>query len=161
MSMFRSQVIITGLVQEIDHNTRDVTIKTINNEEVVVHFWTTVHDTKGAWKSSDLWMDYVTLGSYVKVCGYLGNNGRIVVAPGGCYVLSNSQLFNSVDAICKKVGDNTLETRTPAGKTVLFNLSNPEKITDFNDNDRLALIGYKTNNSVTIQYVEKIQGSCV
>ena len=155
----RSQVIITGQVIEIDHNKRDVTIKTINNEEVVVHFWTTVHDTKGAWKSSDLWMDYVTLGSNIKVCGYLGNNGRIVVAPGGCYVLSSEQLHNTVDAICKKVGEFTLETRTPAGKSVLFALDNPEKITAFNDNDNLALIGYKTKEKVTIQYVERIQGS--
>ena len=155
-----SRVNLVGKVKNVNLEKRDVTISCLD-QDVVVHFWTTLADQRGAWKSGDEWRNYILEGVYVAIHGYLGNNGRVVVAPGSAYVVGEPQLINNVDAICELAEDNKLLTQTPLGKLVVVEVENPERLTSFNVGDKLALLGIKLPESVNINYVERIQGDYV
>jgi len=151
----RSNVTIAGTVVDIDHEKRDVIIRTNGNDgesvDITVHFWTTFEDGHGTWRSEDDWREYVVQDTFVRIDGYLGNNGRVVVAPYHVYVYSDEQAFeNSVQCIGRKVGDNQIETQTPGGRRVCVDVEDPSLIENIEYNSWIALVGRKTKDKICL-----------
>ena len=149
-----SVVTIAGKVVDIDSEKRDVVIRTRGNDDeavdVTVHFWTTFEDNHGAWRSDDNWREYVFLDSFMRVDGYLGNHGRVVVAPYHAYVSQDQASENSVQCVGSKAGDTRILTQTPGGKLVYVDVENASTIESIEDGTYLALVGRKTKDKISV-----------
>lgn len=157
MSYSRSSVKLIGKVLSIDETKRDILLK-VGDEEIVCHLWTTINDTHGAWRSEDEWRDYVIVNETIIVNGYLGNNKRVVVAPGGIELWYRTDPIpseNSVQAICTKVEDDIIQTATPAGKTVVYHVVN-DALAPLPSERPLALVGTLRTDGLEISAIQEI-----
>ena len=159
----RSNVSLVGTVVDIDQEKRDVIIRTSGNDDepvdITVHFWTTFEDARGAWRSEDDWREYIVQDSVVRIDGYLGNNGRVVVAPYHAFDYSEENLpdENSVQCVGKVVGNHQIETQTPGGKRVYVDVENTSMIENIEHDTWVALVGRKTKDKIYLLAARAIQ----
>ncbi len=92
--------------------------------------------------------------------GYLGNNSRVVVAPGHLNVQSSREDFqNAVRGIGKKLSDNEMEFKTPSrGKRVIVNIDCPE-YSDYQIGDQIAFLGEKYQDHLRLTNHQKLRVS--
>ena len=157
MSYSRSSVKLIGKVLSINETKRDILLK-VGDEEIVCHLWTTINDSRGAWRSSDEWREYVIVDETIIVNGYLGNNNRVVVAPGGIELWYRTDPIpseNSVQAICTKAEDDIIQTATPSGKAVLYHVVN-DALAPLPEERTLALVGKLRTCGLEISAIQEI-----
>jgi len=151
-----SEVFLKGTVVGIDLEKRDITLQ-VGTDRVICHLWTTRSDTHGAWRSPIEWREMVYSGCYVDVQGYLGNYGRVVVAPGNLTVLPELQdEQNAIRGVGKKISDTEIEFATPyRGKQVIVHVDCPD-FSGYQDGEDIAFLGLKTQDSIKLTNHQKV-----